>query len=340
MISAEKFAKAGDKYIGRLYSEMDCQKFFEQCARDCGLNMDLPGSNAWYRKFIQTGWTGSPEECIKKFGSIPNGATLFIHAYDGGEEKRGYHDGLGNASHIGIKTGRTGADMVRETGRTDMDFGDGAVHSSSSRKHVCTSRFKDKTISGGGWNMVGLSNLFDYGDKINRLLPGGGGDEPQPEPTPEPTPASKKAVVDTNGNGRLVTHPKKGAKAESKAGKLDEGTPVEILKQSDDWSYISVIDKNGAKWYCWVKSQFLRIVKEVQESQAEQDEGGDVGGDVSDVDGGEDFPDSPDFWDDYDQGDEEQGGYITIRIQEKDAATFLSVLELIEEQIAQRIGRG
>ena len=102
MINAEQFAKAGDKYIGKSYDDMDCQKFYEQCAKDTGLALDLAGSNAWYRKFIQTGWTGSPEECIRTFGRIPKGATLFIHAYDGGEEKRGYYDGLGNASHIGI----------------------------------------------------------------------------------------------------------------------------------------------------------------------------------------------------------------------------------------------
>ena len=95
MINAEQFAKAGEKYLGRPYDRkqpggMDCQDFYEQCARDCGLNMDLSGSNAWYRKMIQTGWTGSPEECKKVFGRIPKGATLFIHAFDGGEEKRGY----------------------------------------------------------------------------------------------------------------------------------------------------------------------------------------------------------------------------------------------------------
>ena len=47
--SAEDFSYAGDKYIGRLYSEMDCQKFVENMMRDVGLNMDLGGSNAWYR---------------------------------------------------------------------------------------------------------------------------------------------------------------------------------------------------------------------------------------------------------------------------------------------------
>ena len=171
MISAEEFSRAGSKYLGRPYDlkqpgGMDCQDFYEQCLKDCGLSMDLGGSNAWYRKIRSTGWTGSPEECKAKFGSIPKGATLFIHAFDGGEEKRGYHDGLGNASHIGIKTGT----------------GKGAIHSSYSRGCVAESEFHDKTIRNGGWNMVGLSTLFDYGDKINRILNGGTDPEPPDDP--------------------------------------------------------------------------------------------------------------------------------------------------------------
>ena len=162
MVNAEVFAKAGAKYLGRSYDEMDCQEFFERCAKDAGLSLDLKGSNAWFRKFRETGWTGSPEDCKKVFGSIPKGAALFIHAFDGGEEKRGYHDGLGNASHIGIKTGT----------------GKGAIHSSATRGQVAESEFHDKTIRNGGWNMVGLSRLFDYGDKINGLLGGGSDTEP------------------------------------------------------------------------------------------------------------------------------------------------------------------
>ena len=153
-IDAVSLSFAGDKYIGRSYKIMDCQAFIEQCMADCGLRMDLAGSNAWYREVKKNGWVGSPEECIKIFGSIPKGALLFIHAFDGGEEKRGYHDGLGNASHVGIVTHRN----------------DGAIHSSSSRGCVATSVFKDKTIRNGGWNMVGLWNRIDYGKSINWIL--------------------------------------------------------------------------------------------------------------------------------------------------------------------------
>ena len=91
----------------------------------------------------------TPEECVQKLGKVPSGAFLFIWANDGGEEKRGYHDGLGNASHIGLCTGN----------RVE-----GATACSKSRGCVAESKFKQKTIK-GGWNRVGLWNkvAYDYG---------------------------------------------------------------------------------------------------------------------------------------------------------------------------------
>ena len=74
-VDAKQLARAGYTYIGRLYSEMDCQAFVEQCLADCGMKINLPGSNAWYRRMD---WTGTPEECKAQFGRIPVGAFLFI----------------------------------------------------------------------------------------------------------------------------------------------------------------------------------------------------------------------------------------------------------------------
>ena len=59
-IDAVSFSWAGDKYLGRPYSEMDCQKFVEKCMSDCGLHKDLAGSNAWYREVMKHGWI----ECV------------------------------------------------------------------------------------------------------------------------------------------------------------------------------------------------------------------------------------------------------------------------------------
>ena len=156
-VSAETVSLQGDKYIGTPYSKMDCQAFVEKCMADAGLDMNLAGSNAWYRECIKNGWIGTPEECRKTFGSIPKGAFLFIVERDGGEVKRGYRDGLGNASHIGLYTGRV----------------KGAIHSSSSRGCVADSTFVGKTIPNGGWNTVGLWKRLSYGETIDRKLQGG-----------------------------------------------------------------------------------------------------------------------------------------------------------------------
>ena len=73
-ISATDFSLTGDKYLGRSYQEMDCQAFVEKCMADVGYRRDLGGSNSWYRECRLHGWAGSPEECMKQFGSVPKGA--------------------------------------------------------------------------------------------------------------------------------------------------------------------------------------------------------------------------------------------------------------------------
>ena len=300
MISAEEFAKAGQKYLGRSYDDMDCQEFYERCAADCGLVIDLKGSNAWYRKFRSTGWVGSPEECKAKFGSVPKGATLFIHAFDGGEQKRGYYDGLGNASHIGIKTGT----------------GKGAIHSSSSRGCVAESEFHDKTIRNGGWNTVGLSRLFDYGEKINRILSGGADpDDPADDPADpgEDEPMEQKAKV-WSMNGGPVKMRQKPSESCNLYDELPFGTEVEVVKKGETWTQIN----GGTRTGWWIKTVFLVF--------------------------GEVVPDDPD--EDQDSGDDSQdddvqpGDMVTIKIKAEDAVHLLTVMDLIEDQIVKQIGRG
>ena len=159
MVDGNKLGEVGFAKLGTPYKQMDCQAFIEWCLARCGMRKDLAGSNAWYREVRKNGAIMTPEECVKQMGCVPKGAFLFIHAFDGGEEERGYHDGLGNASHIGICTGTQG---------------EGAIHSSQSRGCVAESRFSGKSIN-GGWNAVGLWDkvAYDYGA-------GGGGAAPEP----------------------------------------------------------------------------------------------------------------------------------------------------------------
>lgn len=296
MISAEAFSKAGQRYIGRSYDEMDCQKFYEQCAADCGLVMDLKGSNAWFRKFIETGWVGSPEECKAKFGSIPKGATLFIHAFDGGEEKRGYYDGLGNASHIGIKTGT----------------GKGAIHSSYTNKGVCESQFKDKTIKNGGWNKVGLSTLFDYGDKINKILSGGGSTPPAEDPGEgDEMPEVKTAVVDVP-NKTTVNMRAKASQSAALVERIPHGETVTVIEKQENWSKC-----RWKQWRGWIMNVYL-VFEAAEDDPAE--------------DPGDGFPDDGD--------DVQPGDMVTIQISADNAVHFLTIMDLITDQIVKQIGRG
>lgn len=97
------------KYVGIPYSELDCQAFVEQVLKDLevrkpnGKPYNWKGSNSMWRNHIT--WKGTIEECRKKFGEIPLGAFLFLLKWDGKEAEKGYNDGLGNASHVGLYVG-------------------------------------------------------------------------------------------------------------------------------------------------------------------------------------------------------------------------------------------
>lgn len=96
-------------YVGKPYSKWDCQAFVEQVLKDLGVRKldgepyNWKGSNSMFRTHIR--WRGTIEECKKKFGSIPQGAFMFRVKHDGGEVAKGYHDDLGNASHVGLYIG-------------------------------------------------------------------------------------------------------------------------------------------------------------------------------------------------------------------------------------------
>ncbi len=148
MIDGKKLGEAGFKYIGRSYSEMDCQAFVERCLKDCGDKTNLSGSNAWYREVMKNGWVGTPEECVRMQGKVPKGAFIFILKEVSDSTPAKYRDdGIGDATHIGIVT----------------DKDKGAIHSSKSKGEVCQSEFHGKTIKNGGWNRVGLWDKVDYG---------------------------------------------------------------------------------------------------------------------------------------------------------------------------------
>jgi hypothetical protein len=83
------------------------------------------------------------------------------------------------------------------TGRND-----GAIHSSSSRGCVATSKFKRKTISNGGWNRVGLLTAFDYGTTVNWVMEHSGfGQTPKEEPIKEEI--TMNAIIQAENGGAV-----------------------------------------------------------------------------------------------------------------------------------------
>lgn len=290
-IDAVSFSWAGDKYLGRSYDEMDCQAFVERCMQDCGLHRDLAGSNAWFREIMQHGWIGTPEECVKRFGQVPKGALLFILEHDGKEPGKYLHDGIGNASHIGIKTGRN----------------DGAIHSSHSRGCVCTSKFKDKSIR-GGWNRVGLYEVFDYGISV----------QPEKQDT-EVVILQGKVTAPTGSTVNLRKRPD-GDLLE----RIPIGTEVMITDYGPEWCKVITGGLTG-----YMMTKFIDFQGEV------------VPGDEPPADPGQtDIEDDDDFkpgdgMDDYGPGDK-----VELLVSYEAVANAYPFLKSICDQIEQKVGRG
>lgn len=212
MIDGNKLCDVGFNYIGVKYSVMDCQKFVERCIADCGIKIDLAGSNTWYRHIMQHGAVMTPEECVKELGCVPKGALLFILKRDGKEPEQYRNDGIGNADHMGICTGNRGK---------------GAIHSSYTNDCVCESEFHGKTIKNGGWNMIGLWDqvTFDYS----------GGDSPAPSPVPV-----EYATVGNvpEGNKQEVNFRVKPSTTAKLIDRIPCGATVEVKNRAEEWSKI------------------------------------------------------------------------------------------------------
>ena len=154
------------KYEKLKYSDVDCQAFCELVLKDLGLRQangavyNWKGSNDMARNACS--WIGTKEECIKKFGYIPVGAWAFMWDDTGNEKQRGYFDGKGNYSHIGIFVGDN---IVRDSTRIKDSTG-----------KVIRDGVANRNLS--AFNRIGLCKLLDFGtdssynndDKIKAVL--------------------------------------------------------------------------------------------------------------------------------------------------------------------------
>ncbi len=260
-VDARELAQAGFRYLGRSYSEMDCQGFVERCLADCGNHTDLGGSNSWFRECLKNGWVGTPEDCRKEFGNVPVGAFLFIlEAVSSGTPAKFRNDGIGDATHMGIVTGND----------------KGAIHSSKSRGGVCESEFHGKTVKNGGWNRVGLwlkevdyhlstdSGLSDGSDGGSGLSGYRNSSEVQPELCRVSVPDGTN-VISRKGPGKYY--------GMSLAGRIPNGAMVEIMNRVDksagEWCRIKWTDSKHATWYCWVAGEYLKPMDSKEESGEE-----------------------------------------------------------------------
>lgn len=227
--SATALIRAAPKFLGVPYSTMDCQAFVEAALKEIGINENLAGSNAWYRHMT---WVGTPEECKASFGKIPPGAFLFILERDGKEPEKYKPDGIGNASHIGIYTGMTGAEMCDiaiSDGIVDAElynFGNGAIHSSQSRGCVCTSNFNGKAID-GGWNRIGLWDRLSYDIDI-------------------PGEEEKPVTATVNGpDGETVFLRVKPSTQSQWICRIESGTQVTVGDTENGWTAVNFMGQKG-----------------------------------------------------------------------------------------------
>lgn len=242
---ATVFASKGQSYLNTPYDDLDCQALLEAMLKDVGIRKNWKGSNAMYRDMA---WVGTPEECKKKFGSIPIGAWIFILKHDGNEPAEYRKDGIGNADHVGVKTGGS----------------KGAIHSSATMDCVAESVFKDKTIPNGGWNRIGLCKLLDYGSKIEEILYGPtitktkeSSEETQPIIQEGVTIIMTTATVQTSG-GILNIRDMPSSKGRD-IGDIPNGASVQVLeKTSSEWWKVSYCGVTG---YC--ACEYLREVENV-----------------------------------------------------------------------------
>lgn len=147
---------AKDKKYDKLkYADADCQAFCELVLKDLGVRdssgkaYNWKGSNDMARNAVS--WLGTKEECIAAFGDIPPGSWAFIWENKTGKEKdRGYYDGKGNFSHVGIYIGNN---VVRDSTR----------YKGSDGKYI-RDGVADRALS--AFNRIGLPKMLDFGGTV------------------------------------------------------------------------------------------------------------------------------------------------------------------------------
>lgn len=239
-VKAADLIPIAESYIGRPYSEMDCQAFFERVLYDAGINYDKSGTNAMFRDVHFRG-------CLPigimlsslSINKLPAGAVLLIWANDGGEPAKYKEDGQGNCSHIGF-----------------YDGAGHAIHSSKSKGKVVKTDYNGHSEINGGWNYVAFPDFLVYDDKIEKTLNQW---------------AKEDAWMDTVGDGNVIAENGQPVNVRSGPGrsfssktKLAVGTDVSIIRAMDDeWLYI---EYGGGKTG-YIMRKFVEMLDEEEDAE-------------------------------------------------------------------------
>lgn len=120
----------GYRNSGYTYEQYDCIGFVNLCRSDCNITRLPNGTNTAWRDTGRFIWQGTTTQAINRFGSIPQGATIW-KCIDEGEPgydtipPQYYGDGIGNFTHVGIFT-NLGMGVMQSGG-----YGGTGVHESN-----------------------------------------------------------------------------------------------------------------------------------------------------------------------------------------------------------------
>ena len=173
MVSGVHFAQVAERpeYDKLKYNDSDCQDFVERvlydsgCRKPDGGRYNWAGSNSMWRNALSS--RGTISEFIDRYGEIPIGSWVFILKFDGGEKDRGYQDGEGNASHVGIYIG---GGLVRDSTRSTKTKRDGVgTRSINDFNAVGLCKYLDYSVSSVNNNNQIKSILSNMMDEIRRI---------------------------------------------------------------------------------------------------------------------------------------------------------------------------
>ncbi|GHV28071.1 hypothetical protein FACS18948_6540 [Clostridia bacterium] len=237
------YKKGGADLLGS-----DCQGFVKYCFKQAGGNVDhYKGSNDMYRACLADQRGIMIYKDAVKRNLLKPGMVVFIVDHDGGEAVRGYRDGLGDASHIGIVT------MHGIIWTIDASFTNKRVQSKSKNEYlnVWTHCAFLPEVSEMGSDKSNATDIYPESVTASDSKPVS---EPDSDSDKEITAVAYpyKAAVKTPNGGTLNIRSMPTDVIDNRKGALANGTVVTVTGRRTGWEQINVLGQNR-----WVKEGYL-----------------------------------------------------------------------------------